>query len=79
MIKSFADQVLELHPYNANEWVKAGDLQQAKDLHTVLSIGAQELPCLAGGSFNRVESKFISEMFKENMKNSVNNRDTYLG
>ena len=54
MIKYFADQVLE---YHGNDWLEAGNLQKAREDHAVLSIGPQELPCLTGGCFNRVERK----------------------
>ena len=45
---SVRSEVLEYHPDPAKEWVKAGDLQQARVRHAALSIGFQELPCLSG-------------------------------
>merc|ERR1712110_1216527 len=45
---SARSEVLEYHPDPAKEWVKAGDLQQARVRHAALSIGSQELPCLPG-------------------------------
>ena len=50
---SFACQVLEYHPQPWNQWVKVGDLQQAKFSHATLSIGPEQLSCLLSGeSFN---------------------------
>ena len=50
---SFAFQVLEYHPQPSNQWVKVGNIQQARRGHATLSIGAGQLPCLASGeSFN---------------------------
>ena len=46
--------MFEYYSEPRNEWVKAGDLQRAREGHAVVSIGTQELPCLAaGGSSNR--------------------------
>ena len=45
---SARSEVLEYQPDPAKEWVKAGDLQQARVRHAALSIGSQELPCLPG-------------------------------
>ena len=50
---SFACQVLEYHPQPLNQWVKIGDLQQARGYHATLSIGPEQLSCLLPGeSFN---------------------------
>ena len=49
----FSCQVLDYHPEPANGWRKAGDLQQGRQHPALVSIGPQELPCLAGG---RVEN-----------------------
>ena len=50
---SFACQVLEYHPQPWNQWVKIGDLQQARDSHATISIGPEQLSCLVSGeSFN---------------------------
>ena len=50
---SFAFQVLEYHPQPWNQWVKIGDLAQARVGHATLSIGVEQLPCLLSGeSFN---------------------------
>ena len=49
----FAFQVLEYHPQPWNQWVKIGDLQQARSRHATLSIGVEQLSCLfPGESFN---------------------------
>ena len=49
----FAFQVLEYHPQPLNQWVKIGDLQQARGYHATLSIGPEQLSCLLPGeSFN---------------------------
>ena len=49
---SFAWQVLEYQPQPWNQWVKIGDLAQARSFHATLSIGPEQLPCLSGESFN---------------------------
>ena len=49
--------MLEYHPHG---WLKVGDLQRARAAHAVVSIGSQELPCLASG-----------ELFKEIMKMAI--------
>ena len=49
---SFACQVLEYHPQPWNQWVQVGDLVQARSYHATLSIGAEQLACLSGESFN---------------------------
>ena len=49
----FACQVLEYQPQPWNQWVKIGDLAQARIWHATLSIGVEQLPCLLSGeSFN---------------------------
>ena len=49
----FACQVLEYQPQPWNQWVKIGDLQQARAAHATLSIGPEQLACLfPGESFN---------------------------
>ena len=46
----FVYQVLEYRPAPWDTWVKVGDLQAARGYHASLSIGPQQLPCLAGES-----------------------------
>ena len=64
---SFACQVLEYQPQPWNEWVKVGDLVQAREYHATLTIGPEELPCLSGESFNIeiiimvIESRMIDD------------------
>ena len=45
---SFACQVLEYQPQPWNEWVKVGNIVEAKAEHATLSIGVEQLPCFSG-------------------------------
>ena len=45
---SFVWQVLEYHPAPWDQWVTVGNIQASRYNHAVLSIGPQQLPCLAG-------------------------------
>ena len=68
--------MFEYYSEPRNEWVKAGDLQRAREEHAVVSIGTQELPCLgAGGSSNReiivsmsMQIRFDQKCFLHNQK-----------
>ena len=44
----FAWQVLEYHPEPWDQWVTVGNISVARSSHAVLSIGPQQLFCLAG-------------------------------
>ena len=63
----FTSQVLEYHPQPWNQWVKVGDLVEARRSHAILSIGVEQLPCLSGESFNIeiiimvIESRMIDD------------------
>ena len=48
-------QVLEYHPQPWDQWVKVGDLQQARDSHATLSLGPVQLPCLLSGESCKME------------------------
>ena len=41
-------QVLEYHPEPWNEWTAIGEIEEARESHTVLSFGTVQLPCLSG-------------------------------
>ena len=45
--RSFSWQVLEYHPEPWDQWVLVGNILGRFD-HAVVSIGPQQLPCLAG-------------------------------
>ena len=66
---TFAWQVLEYHPEPWDQWVTVGNIQVARDSHAVLSIGPQQLPCLAGDSkeFEEVSS---SSLFSSSITSS---------
>ena len=52
---SFDGQVIEYQPAES-KWSKVGDLQKPRGYHAVVTVGTQELPCMEGETFNRVES-----------------------
>ena len=61
--------MFEYYSEPRNEWVKAGDLQRAREGHAVVSIGTQELPCLAaGGSLNREKIVSMSKQISFDQK-----------
>ena len=40
--------MLEYHPAPWDQWVTVGNIQVGRNHHAVLSVGPQQLPCLAG-------------------------------
>ena len=68
---SFACQVLEYHPQPWNQWVKIGDLQQARQYHATLSIGP-ELPCLLSGESFNIEIIFMVMFGNDDNENNDN-------
>ena len=51
--------MLQYHPAPWDQWVTLGNIQVVRENQAVLSIGPQQLPCLAGAG-DRKESKEVS-------------------
>ena len=47
--------MFEYHPEPWNQWINIGNLSIDRGYHAVLSIGAQDLPCLSGECYNTTQ------------------------
>ena len=57
--------MLEYHPAPWDQWVTVGNIQVPRAGHAVLSIGPQQLPCLAG------DSKEFEEVLSSSFSSSI--------
>ena len=63
--------MLEYHPAPWDQWVTVGNIQVARRYHAVLSIGPQQLPCLAGDHKESEEvSSSSSSLFSSSITSS---------
>ena len=59
--------MFEYHPEPWNQWINIGNLSIDRGYHAVLSIGAQDLPCLSGECYN---TQSVSD-FSPNLEQDV--------
>ena len=62
--------MLEYHPAPWDQWVTVGNIQVERASHAVLSIGPQQLPCLAGDIKEFEEVSSSSSLFSSSITSS---------